>query len=62
MINKDEGYITAKEASDYLQIHLMTLYRLSHEGKIPGACIVGSHWRYNKKRLDDSFIYLKNGQ
>lgn len=39
-------FMNAKECADYLQISLMTIYRLSLERKIP-CSKVGGQWRYS---------------
>ena len=46
--------MTTKEASEYLQIGYMTLYKLVQQGEIP-ASKVGGHWRFNKTILDNWF-------
>jgi len=44
-------YMNVKEASDYLQIHVMTLYRHAKNGVVPFSK-VGSQYRFDKTRLD----------
>ncbi len=39
------------EASEYLQIHQMTLYRLMKQNKIP-AFRVGGQWRLKRDHID----------
>jgi PAS domain S-box-containing protein/excisionase family DNA binding protein len=46
--------MTTKEASEYLKIGYMTLYKLAQQGEIP-AYKIGSHWRFNRTALDDWF-------
>lgn len=46
--------MTTKEASEYLKIGYMTLYKLAQQGEIP-AHKVGGHWRFNRTVLDDWF-------
>ncbi|MDO8957421.1 MAG: helix-turn-helix domain-containing protein [Deltaproteobacteria bacterium] len=41
-----------REAADYLNIHLRTIYRLVKNGKIPGRKIGGS-WRFKRDVLDE---------
>lgn len=43
--------LTPKEAADYLNIHVRTIYRLAKTGEIPGRKIGGS-WRFKKDTLD----------
>jgi len=42
--------LTAKEAADYLKIHVKTTCRLARQGKIPGSKI-GGKWRFLKSDL-----------
>ena len=46
--------MTTKEASEYLQLSYMTLYKLAQQDDIP-AYKLGGHWRFNKKVLDEWF-------
>ena len=46
--------MTTKEASEYLKLSYMTLYKLAQQGDIP-AYKLGGHWRFNKKVLDEWF-------
>ncbi len=46
--------MTTKEASEYLQLSYMTLYKLAQQGDIP-AYKLGGHWRFNKTVLDEWF-------
>jgi len=46
--------MTTKEASEYLQLSYMTLYKLAQQGEIP-AYKLGGHWRFNKPILDSWF-------
>ena len=41
-----------REAAEYLNIHVQTIYRLAKNGMIP-VCKVGGHWRFSKASLDD---------
>jgi len=41
-----------REAADYLNIHLRTIYRLAKNGAIPGRK-VGRSWRFKKNVLDE---------
>jgi len=44
--------LTPREAADYLNIHVRTIYRLAKRGDIPGRKIGGS-WRFKKDVLDE---------
>jgi|GEM_PF-3065548 len=46
--------MTTKEASEYLKLSYMTLYKLAQQGEIP-AYKLGGHWRFNKVVLDNWF-------
>jgi PAS domain S-box-containing protein/excisionase family DNA binding protein len=46
--------MTTKEASEYLKLSYMTLYKLAQQGEIP-AYKLGGHWRFNKTVLDSWF-------
>ena len=43
--------MTASEASEYLRVNYMTVYKLAQSGKIP-ATKVGGRWRLERKTLD----------
>lgn len=46
--------LNIREAADYLKVPVSTLYKLAHNGEIPGAK-VGKHWRFRKMELDHLF-------
>ena len=46
--------MTTREASEYLKLSYMTLYKLAQQGEIP-AYKLGGHWRFNKTILDNWF-------
>ena len=46
--------MTTREASEYLKLSYMTLYKLAQQGEIP-AYKIGGHWRFNKLILDSWF-------
>jgi PAS domain S-box-containing protein/excisionase family DNA binding protein len=46
--------MTTKEASEYLKLSYMTLYKLAQQGDIP-AYKLGGHWRFNKTVLNEWF-------
>lgn len=44
--------MTPKEVADYLQLHLVTVYRLLKKQEIP-AVKVGGQWRFLRNQIDD---------
>ena len=44
--------MTPREAAEYLNIHVRTIYRLAKNGLIP-ASKVGGRWRLKKATLDE---------
>jgi len=46
--------MTTREASEYLKLSYMTLYKLAQQGEIP-AYKLGGHWRFNRTVLDNWF-------
>ena len=46
--------MTTREASEYLKLSYMTLYKLAQQGEIP-AYKLGGHWRFNMTVLDSWF-------
>jgi len=55
-------FLTAEEVAGYLKVDIMTIYRLSKEGKIP-ASKIGHLWRFKKTEIDEWFKngHLNNG-
>ena len=43
--------LTVKELSDYLRVHPSTVYKLLHNGELPGFRI-GTDWRFNAEVID----------
>ena len=43
--------LTPKELGDYLGLHLVTVYRLIKDNKIPAAR-VGGQWRFKTSEID----------
>jgi len=43
--------ITPREAAEYLNLNVRTIYRLAKNGKLPGHK-VGRSWRFSKDALD----------
>ena len=60
---KDKNYflqaqiMTPKDTAQYLNLHIMTVYRLVKKGKLPGFKI-GGQWRFKKDFLDE-WILIK---
>ena len=56
MIKKQEGngkeqIMTLREVAQYLGLHVMTVYKLTREGRVPAAKI-GGQWRFKRDVLD----------
>jgi excisionase family DNA binding protein len=47
----NEVFLTTEEVLEYLQVNLLTVYRLIKAGKIP-AVRVGRQWRFRKPDID----------
>lgn len=43
--------MTPKEAAKYLSLHLITVYRLTKKGELPGFKL-GGQWRFKKDLLE----------
>ncbi len=52
MSSKQPPVMTAKQAAEYLQVSVGTLYRWLREGRIPGAKLPNGQWRILKAELD----------
>lgn len=44
--------LTPREAAEYLNVHVRTIYRLAKTGGIPGRKVGGS-WRFMRQALDE---------
>ena len=44
--------MTLREVAKYLGLHIMTVYKLTREGRVPAAKI-GGQWRFKRDVLDD---------
>jgi len=44
--------MTVSEVASYLGLHVMTLYKLTREGRVPAAKI-GGQWRFKRDVLDE---------
>ncbi|MBI2094150.1 MAG: helix-turn-helix domain-containing protein [Candidatus Omnitrophica bacterium] len=50
---KNNGQImTLREVAQYLGLHVMTVYKLTREGRMPAAKI-GGQWRFKRDVLND---------
>jgi excisionase family DNA binding protein len=49
---KKEQIMTLKEVAKYLGLHIMTVYKLTREGRVPAAKI-GGQWRFKRDVLDE---------
>lgn len=56
-----EEIITPSQVAAVLQIHVKTVYRLAHEGVIPGNRI-GRSWRFKKKDILNLVSYKQRRQ
>ena len=43
--------LSPKEAAEYLDLHVVTVYRLLRAGQLPGQKI-GGQWRFLRRNLD----------
>ena len=49
---KHTQIMTLQEVAKYLGLHVMTVYKLTREGRVPGAKI-GGQWRFKRDVLDE---------
>ena len=47
-----ESIMTLREVAQYLGLHVMTVYKLTREGRVPAAKI-GGQWRFKRDVLDE---------
>ena len=47
--------LNVEEVAKLLQLHMMTVYRLVKEGKLPGFN-VGGRWRFHRSALEDWMV------
>lgn len=47
-----DDVMTLKETAGYLGLHVMTVYKLTREGKIPAAKI-GGQWRFKHNIINE---------
>ena len=48
----DSQVMTLREVAGYLGLHVMTVYKLTREGRIPSAKI-GGQWRFKRNVLEE---------
>jgi excisionase family DNA binding protein len=48
----DDDIMTLREVATYLGLHVMTVYKLTREGRVPAAKI-GGQWRFKRDVLED---------
>ena len=44
--------MTLREVAQYLGLHVMTVYKLTREGRVP-AVKIGGQWRFKRDVLDE---------
>ena len=49
---KQTQIMTLQEVAKYLGLHVMTVYKLTREGRVPGAKI-GGQWRFKRDILEE---------
>ncbi len=47
-----EQIMTLREVAKYLGLHVMTVYKLTREGRVP-AVKIGGQWRFKRDVLDE---------
>ena len=50
-MRKGSDIMTLREVARYLGLHVMTVYKLTREGRVPAAKI-GGQWRFKRDVLD----------
>jgi len=58
-MNAMKEIMTPREAAEYLNVHVRTIYRLAKNGEIPCGKVGGS-WRFKKEALDEWLSHVKN--
>ena len=51
-VQSKEQIMTLREVAHYLGLHVMTVYKLTREGRVPAAKI-GGQWRFKRDVLDE---------
>lgn len=52
MKHHEDMVLTVEEVSIYLKLGKSTIYKLLHEGKLPGRK-VGGRWRFSRVAIED---------
>ena len=47
--------LTVEQIAEFLHLHVMTIYRLAKQGKLPGFK-VGGRWRFHRSALEDWMV------
>jgi len=50
--HRNDDIMTLREVAQYLGLHVMTVYKLTREGRVPAAKI-GGQWRFKRDVLDE---------
>ena len=50
-VKQQPNIMTLREVAGYLGLHVMTVYKLTREGRVPAAKI-GGQWRFKRDVLD----------
>ena len=48
----NQEIMTLREVAKYLGLHIMTVYKLTREGRVPAAKI-GGQWRFKRNVLNE---------
>ena len=51
----DSQILNVEEVAEILHLHVMTIYRLVKEGRLPGFK-VGGRWRFHRSALEDWMV------
>lgn len=50
--HRNDQIMTLREVAQYLGLHIMTVYKLTREGRVPAAKI-GGQWRFKRDVLEE---------
>ncbi len=50
-VTQNDQIMTLREVAQYLGLHVMTVYKLTREGRVPAAKI-GGQWRFKRDILE----------
>ena len=51
-VARKDQIMTLREVAQYLGLHVMTVYKLTREGRVPAAKI-GGQWRFKRDILEE---------